>query len=193
MIDNPTSLAVKGSTTVNGRYLVMNVPEEKLIQIKLKVIDETKQYVVLIAYIAMIMFGLKIYKRMILQELDVSYFGMGFSLFEAMILAKIIMLGDFLKIGERFNDSRLIIKTVYKSFCMSLLSLVFSIIEYSIEGLFDSRELSGILQEIMQKGKGEMLAHTLIIFINFIPLFAMWETGRVIGGNELFELLFRKR
>jgi hypothetical protein len=30
------------------------------------------------------------------------------------------------------------------------------------------------------------------MFINFIPLFAIWEAGRAMGGNRLFYLLFKR-
>ncbi len=171
----------------------MNSSHEKFREIKQGLITETQQYVVLTAYIALVMFGLKIYKKMILDEFNISYFHVGFSFFEAMVLAKVIMLGDFLKLGERFNDKPLVFKTLYKSFCMSLLALVFSIVEYSAEGLIKSGELSGILEEIVVRGRGEMLSHSLIMFINFIPLFALWETGRALGNHELLELLFTRK
>lgn len=172
--------------------LPMNSSSEKLTKIKNNFVTETKKLVVITAYIMLVMLGLRIYKIMILEEYQISYFHVGFSFFEAMILSKVIMLGEFLKLGERFNDRPLIVKTVYKSFCMSLLALLFSIVEYSIEGLIASRSLFGVLIEIALKGKGEMLAQTLLIFINFIPLFAIWETGKAMGNDQLFQLLFTR-
>ncbi len=168
----------------------MNVTREKIISLKQTLFSETRKYLVLTAYISLVMFGLKIYKKMILDEFHISYFHVGFSLFEAMVLAKIIMLGEFLRIGERFNHKPLIIKTVYKAFCMSLLAMVFSFIEFSVEGIISSRGFSDIMTEIIVKGHREILAHTLIMFINFIPLFAIWETGKSAGQNELWDLLF---
>ncbi|MGO8881954.1 MAG: hypothetical protein ACLPVO_02580 [Desulfomonilaceae bacterium] len=76
---------------------------------------------------------------------------------------------------------------------MSILALFMSILEYAIEGLWHNRDIIGILQEIIYKGNGEMLAHAAIMFVNFIPLFAIWETGRAMGDNRLFELLFKRR
>ena len=173
--------------------ILMNITREKLVSIKLTFFSETRKYLVLTAYISLVMFGLKIYKKMILDEFHISYFHIGFSLFEAMILAKVIMLGEFLKVGERFNERPLIIKTVYKAFCMSLLAMVFSIVEFAAERLMSSGGLAAILTEIIVRGHREIFAHTLIMFINFIPLFAIWETGKVAGQDELWDLLFVKR
>lgn len=168
----------------------MNVSKENIVSLKQTFYSETRKYLALTAYISLIMFGLKIYKKMILDEFHLSYFHLGFSFFEAMILAKVIMLGDFLKIGDRFGDRALIFKVVYKAFCMSLLAMLFSIIEFSIEGLIGLRGLSGMLAEIIVKGHREILAHGLIMFINFIPLFALWETAKASGQNEFWDLLF---
>ena len=171
----------------------MNITREKLVSLKLTFFSETRKYLILTAYISLVMFGLKIYKKMILDEFHISYFHIGFSLFEAMILAKVIMLGEFLKVGERFNERPLIIKTVYKAFCMSLLAMVFSIVEFAVERLMSSGGLSAMLREIIVNGHREIFAHTLIIFINFIPLFAIWETGKASGEGQLWNLLFVKR
>ena len=37
---------------------------------------------------------------------------------------------------------------------------------------------------------GKMFAHATMIFVNFIPLFAIWETGWVIGSHLYVESLF---
>ena len=171
----------------------MKIVNVKKAELKNEFYEETKNYIVLTVYIALALSGLKIYKRMILTEYHISYFHLGYAFFESMVLAKIILLGNFLGLGERFNERPLIIKIIYKAFLMSLLALFMSILEYAIEGLWNNRDIIGILQEITYKGNGEMLAHAAIMFVNFIPLFAIWETGREMGNNSLFDLLFKRR
>jgi hypothetical protein len=169
----------------------MKIADVKKAELKTEFYEETKKYILLTVYIAMILAGLKIYKRMILTEYHISYFTWGFGLFESMMLAKIILLGNFLGIGERFGDRPLMLKIIYKAFVMSVLALVFSILEYAVEGFYYDRDITGIFKEIVFKSKGELLAHAAVMFVNFIPLFAIWETGRVMGGNRLFRLLFK--
>jgi hypothetical protein len=170
----------------------MKIANVKKAELKTEFYEETKKYILLTVYIAMVLAGLKIYKRMILTEYHISYFHWGYSFLESMVLAKIILLGDFLRLGERFSRRPLIIKIIYKAFAMSILALFMSILEYSIEGLWNNRDIVGIFQETIYKGNGEMLAHAAIMFVNFIPLFAIWEIGRTIGDNRLFELLFKR-
>jgi hypothetical protein len=171
----------------------MRIPNEKTAELKNRFLYETKNYIAIALYIAMVLYGLKIYKKMILVEYDISYYHLGYGLFESMILAKIILLGDFLRLGERFGGKPLIIKIVYKAFAMSILALFFSILEYTIEGFFHDPGVTGVIQGVMLKDGPEMLAHATIMFINFIPLFTIWEIGRTMGDNRLFELLFKSR
>jgi hypothetical protein len=43
------------------------------------------------------------------------------------------------------------------------------------------------------KGFHELLAGCLIIFVAFIPFFAVKELGRVLGEKKIWALFFRKR
>jgi hypothetical protein len=171
----------------------MKVANGKTTELKNRFYYETRKYLLLTVYIAMILSGLKIYERMILVEYHISYFHLGYGLFESMVLAKIILLGDFLGLGERFGGKPLILKILYKAFAISILALFLSILEYAIEGFLHSWDIAGAFQGVMIKGGGQILAHTLIMFINFIPLFAIWEIGRAMGGNRVFELLFKRQ
>ena len=92
----------------------MKIANVKKAELKTEFYEETKKYILLTVYIAMILAGLKIYKKIILTEYHISYFNCGFGLFESMMLAKIILLGNFLGIGERFRERPLIIKILYR-------------------------------------------------------------------------------
>ena len=39
----------------------------------------------------------------------------------------------------------------------------------------------------------EALAKAVMILVSFIPFFALWEVGRVLGPGKLTELFFRGR
>ena len=38
-----------------------------------------------------------------------------------------------------------------------------------------------------------MLSGLLVMILAFVPMFAVWETGRVLGEGKLFELFFKRR
>ena len=63
----------------------MKIENVRKAELKSQFYEETKKYILLTVYIAMILGGLKMYKRMILTEYHVSYFSYGFGLFESMM------------------------------------------------------------------------------------------------------------
>jgi hypothetical protein len=50
-----------------------------------------------------------------------------------------------------------------------------------------------ISHRVVEQDPYEMLANSLMIFVAFIPFFALWEVGRVIGFEKLAEMFFRGR
>lgn len=53
--------------------------------------------------------------------------------------------------------------------------------------------MAGGLAELFGKGKDELLANTLVVFVSFIPYFGVKELGRVLGKDKIGALFFRKR
>lgn len=74
-----------------------------------------------------------------------------------------------------------------------MLVLLFGILGHLIEGLL--RNHSGIsgLRNLASLGIDELAARVLMIVIAFLPFFAFWEIGRVIGMNRLAALFFQRR
>ena len=66
--------------------------------------------------ISLIFFGVFIlYRRLVLAEYEISYYHYGYAFFKALVLAKIVMIGDFLGLARRLRDKPLIVTTLYKA------------------------------------------------------------------------------
>ncbi len=50
-----------------------------------------------------------------------------------------------------------------------------------------------VVEDIFGQGLWEILVHVLLLFVALGPLLAVWETGRMLGEDKLFELFFRRR
>lgn len=160
---------------------------------KRRLLEETKKLGMLFAYFALFLGGFATYRRLILAEHGIGYFQYGYSLVEALVLAKIIMLGDLLRLGRRLNDRPLAFSTFYKTVLFSLLVLVFTIGEHVLLGLLKGKGPAEAFQEMLSKGRNEIIAQTVVMFAAFVPLFVVREIGRVMGEGKLFELFFRRR
>jgi uncharacterized membrane protein len=112
---------------------------------------------------------------------------------EALVLAKVIMIGDVVRLGRGLERKPLIVPTLYKTVVFTLFVGVFKLVENMIKGLWKGTGLAGGLAEFFGKGSNEILANSLIVFVAFIPFFAIKELGRVWGGDKIRALFFRRR
>lgn len=160
---------------------------------KQKLIAEVKKMAAIALYLSIFLGGLTAYKRMLLAEVGISYFEYGYALVESLVLAKVVLIGDFLRLGERFRNKPLFAVTLHKAFSFSLLALVFSFLEHFIIGLLKGKGIEADFYGIISHSKGELTARTIIMFAAFVPLFAIWEANRALGKGKLFEIFFKRR
>ena len=133
------------------------------------------------------------YRRFILDEYHISYLNYGTAIIEALVLAKVISIGDAIGLGRRFEDGPLIYPTIYKAFIYSCFVGVFSILEHVIGGLLRGKGVAGGWAELWSNGIYELLARSLVTFFVFIPFFTVRELTRILGEHKIFNLFFRKR
>ena len=125
------------------------------------------------------------------SEYHISYAHYSFALVEALVLAKLMLIGDAFHFGQRFDQRPLIVPTLWKAVVFSVWVGLFSVLEHTVEGLLRHRGVTGGLEELASTGKYELLARCLIMFSVFIPFFACKELGHVLGEGRLVALFFR--
>src|SRR4030095_3239390 len=160
---------------------------------KQKLIHEATEYWVNFVYLAVFFCSFALYRRLILAEHQISYFHYGVGVIEALILAKVILVGDALHLGRGFEGRPLIYPTLYKAIVFTIFFGVFSVIEHTIGGILHDQGLMEGINELMSKGWDELLSRCLVIFIAFIPFFAFRELGEVMGEGKIGTLFFTKR
>lgn len=158
--------------------------------IKSRLVAETETMMLIFVYLALLLCAFTTYRKLVLAQYQIGYFQYGFSIFEALILAKVVVIGRYLRVGERFAGHPLIVPTLYKTVCFTALVLVFSIVERIVSATIHGRRPGTGIAEIIELGKWEILARTLVLFMAFVPLFAAWEIGALLGEGKLRVLFF---
>jgi hypothetical protein len=171
----------------------MNSPDKKKGKFKEKIIHEMAEYWINVAYLTLIFAAFTQYRRFILAAHDITYTNYWVAVIEALILAKVIMIGDVLRLSRGLEDKPLIYPTLYKSVVFTLFVAVFTLFEHAIKGLWAGKGLTGGLVDYFGKGPHEFLAESLIIFVALIPFFGVRELGRVLGQEKIRALFFLKR
>ena len=153
---------------------------------------EIKKFAVIGSFLFFFLGAFATYRRLILAQYQVDYFLYGYSLIESLILAKVVMLGDMLHFGDRFRGKPHIVPVLYRTVVFSLLVFVFTMLEATVRGLFHGLGLTGGVAELRDTTHAIMAAKMLVMFIAFVPMFAIWEIANVVGPGKLFEMFFAR-
>jgi hypothetical protein len=154
---------------------------------------ELIEYWITVAYLACFFGAFAWYRRLVLAEYRIAYLNYGVAVVEALVLAKVILVGDALRLGRGLEDKPLIVPALYKAFVFTLFVGVFKLLESTLSGLLHGNGLAGGIHELLSKGVYELLAACLVTFFAFVPFFGFKELGRVLGRSNIRGLLFRKR
>lgn len=118
----------------------------------------------------------------------------GFSFLNGFALAKVILVGQELRIGDNFRNKPLIYVIAFKSAIFAVLLLIFRILEETIIGVVEGK---GVHEALMNAPPGlehnkflGMALVCVIMFFSLMPFFAYLEFEQVIGARELRGLLF---
>jgi|SRR5215472_9594660 len=161
--------------------------------LKERAIEEFRLFWIIALYLWVFLGSFIVYRQLIAAEMGVAYLHYGFALIEALIIAKVVLIGKMFGFSRRFEDKPLIVPVLYKSFLFGILVLLFGIVEHLVEGWIHKQGWIGGLSEIREMGVDEIAARTLVLIITFVPFFAFSEIGRVLGGHKLTTMFFSKR
>jgi hypothetical protein len=160
---------------------------------KQRVLHEIKQFLAISIYLTVFFGVFKWYKRLILAEYQIDFLTYGYVILQSLALAKIILTGEALRLGRKYQERPLIVTTVIRTVMFSALAWAFDVLEHLLLGWVRGKELTEVLQEFLDKGWPHILAMTLVVFVAFLPFFAFRELERVWGERELHNLFFQRR
>lgn len=158
-----------------------------------RIFQEMVEYWINVTYLTLVFAAFTQYQRFLLAVHDISYTNYGVAVIQALILAKVIMIGEVFRLGRGLEKKPLIYPTLYKTAVFTFFVGVFSLIEHVIKGLWKGKRLVGGFAEFFARGSDELLAESLVVFVALIPFFAVKELGRVLGENRIRALFFRRR
>ena len=161
--------------------------------LKERAIEELKAYWVITLYLWVFLGSFTVYRRLILAETGVPYLHYGIALIEAMIIAKVVLIGRIFGFTKRFDHMPLIVPVAYKSLLFALLVMAFGVLEKTVAGLIHQEGVAGGLREIAAVGRYEIGARTLMLTVALVPFCAFSEMGRVMGLSRLGAMFFARR
>lgn len=160
-------------------------PEKKAL--KQKVREELEDVAILTAYLAFFFCALATYSMLLLDKFHISSFAYGTALINAVIIAKVILIGEAVHVGKKFEGKALVFSAIWKSFVFGWLVFAFHIGEEMIKNLIHGKGAAAAFREIRFD---DLLSRSVVVFCTFVPLFAFRELRRVMGRDSFRALFF---
>jgi len=117
-------------------------PSERKITLKEKVTFQLKEFLVMFIYLWLLFALFAIHRSIVLAEVHYSYQAQGFAIVNALILAKVMLIGEDLKLGSRFRHKPLVYSILYKSLVFAVFFICFHIFEEVVVGVFRGGKIS---------------------------------------------------
>jgi len=172
-----------------GMFLANRAAKESLMWRRFLL--EMRKFALVASFLFFFFGAFATYRRLILSEYQIDCFQSGYALVEALVLGKVVLVGEITRaIGLR--ASPLFVPTLYKTFSFSVLVLVFAVLEHFVRGFIHGENIGAIIGNLAVNDGADIVARILVMFIAFIPVFAIWEIANLAGENKLFELFFER-
>jgi len=154
---------------------------------KQKIKHELREMIELFVYLAFFFVALAVYDMLLLRRYDVEYLTITFALINALVITKVIMIGEYAKLGRRHEDKALLISALWKAFVFSLLVFAFHVVEEVIKRLIHGEDIARASRDIRFE---QFAGRSIVVFCALVPLFAFREFRRAMGEEKFNSLVF---
>ena len=151
---------------------------------------EIKELLILTAYLYVTLGAVIAVKAAVLHTAGIEFAPWGLAIVKALVLAKFILVGDAMKIGEG-HTGPLIWPTLHKA--VGFLLVILTIIEEAIVGLLHHRSIGNSLGDLFGARLEETLAGYLIMLLVLVPYFAFQVLDDALGKGRLVRMFFIER
>jgi hypothetical protein len=170
----------------------MSSEDSEKTEVKQKLSHEVRELAWVFLYLALFLCALATYSTLLLEEFHVSYFAYGAALLNALIMSKIIMIGEYARIGRRIEGKPLIVTAAVKALLFSVLMAVFHVLEEVIKSVVHGHTVASAFRELVNGRLTEVLARNLVFFCALLPFFVSRELRRILGEDRFWALFFRR-
>ena len=170
----------------------MNTVNEKKKGLKQTILHELIRYWLIVLYMTIFFGAFASYRRLLLAHYGIGYEDYGIAVIRALVLAKVVLVAETLRLGRGFEEKPLIVPTLYKTLLFTVCVALFDIAEGLVRGFMSGLGSIGAVDDVLSRFNYEWLSRALVIFFAFLPLFAVGELRRVLGAG-VTDVFFHRR
>lgn len=151
------------------------------------------RFVIMFLYLLVAFTLFQVHEYVVLAEHQIPYTRYGFAIVNALVLAKVMLVADELRLGDWFPRHPLLYPIFIRSALFAAVFIVFDIAEKVVIGLFNGQSLATSIPTI---GGGGVLGSVLIgaiLAVALMPFFAFTELSKILGPGVLKRVLLTER
>jgi hypothetical protein len=156
--------------------------------IKRKAIHEGQEFAGISLYLTFFFCAVVAYSTVLLGKFQVSAFSYASALINALVIAKVILIGEYAHLGKKQEARPLVLSALNKAFLFTLLVFAFHFVEEVIKQLVHRDTIASAFHQMRID---ILICRSLVVFCTFIPLFAFRDLQRVLGEDNFRSLFFR--
>lgn len=160
-------------------------------ELKERAVNEAKRFVIIFLYLWVLFSLFALHKSTILNEPSLIL-GQGFAIVNALVLAKIMLLGEAFNLADNLKSKPIIYPVVFKSAVFAVLLMGHALEEIAVR-LWHGGNFASSVSDLGAGTAIRIFIVGLIMFVVLMPFFAFSEIGRDIGEDELYRLFFVRR
>ncbi len=158
-----------------------------------RAMHEFTELAIVTAYLYITLGAVILMKASVLHDQGIDFTPWGVAIVKAAVLAKFMLLGRAMQIGERYSTRPLIWPTLHKAFAFLVLLVVLTIIEEIVVGLFHHQSVAASFDELTGAKLDKSLAGILILLLVLIPYFVIRVLSEALGEDRLARMFFVER
>jgi cytochrome bd-type quinol oxidase subunit 2 len=150
-----------------------------------RALHESKEFAILALYLYITLGAVIMMKTAVLHTVGVEVAPWGIAIVKAMVLAKFMLFGFAMKLGEGKTTGPLIWPTLQMALAFLGLLIFMTVVEEIVVGGFQHRPIAASFGELFGLRLEETLAGYLIMLLVLIPFFAFRILSRTLGEGRL--------
>ena len=170
----------------------MNTVNEKKKSLKQTMLQELIRYWLTVLYMAIFFAAFANYRRLLLAHYGISYEDYGIAVIRALVLAKVVLVAETLRLGRGYEEKPLIVPTLYKTFLFTVCVAVFDVAEGFVRAFIGGLGSTEAVDDVVSRFNYEWLSRALVVFFPLLPFFAVGELRRVLG-KRVTDIFFQRR
>ena len=166
-------------------------PEPGHRTLKEKAFEEMKRYIALTIYLWVTFAVLAYYRRLLLKENGIDPWTQSYAIVNALVFAKVLLLGDILNLGASLRRHALIWVVLGRTALFTALLMAFHVVEEAVRALVKGEPVAN---SVLHLGGGSWLGVWVfagLMFAILFPLSMFREISRALGRNVMWNLLSR--